>query len=489
MNPVISDALRNIPNVNDCVSALVEDGGLRQIPTPRIKYCVRRYLENLRFDILSGKAAVVAGNDVKLLYNNLAEFIKAYHQTRFARVVNATGIIIHTNLGRSILPGSSLQRLMQAGGCYSNLEFNLDTGRRGSRYSHVEELLCELTGAEAALVVNNNAAAVLIALETLAIGKEAVVSRGQLVEIGGSFRIPDIMTRSGARLVEVGTTNRTHLRDYENAITSETGVLLRVHCSNYRIVGFTGEVSNVDLAQLGKARGIPVMEDLGSGCFVDLSKFGLVKEPTVQEVVASGMDIVTFSGDKLLGGPQAGIIVGKKHLIDQKKENPLNRALRIDKLTLASLESVLRLYLDEVNALQEIPTLRMIAVPESVVEQRARHLLSLCQAELGTSCSLETISVQSQVGGGAMPGQNLASWAVAVQPSNMKISQLEQRLRHAPVPVIGRIANDRLLLDMRTVAEDELDMVLDGLRYVLTRQNDESAAVIPPKTEKTQADD
>lgn len=488
MNPVISDALRNIPNVNDCVSALVENSSLRQVPTPRIKYCVRRYLENLRFDILSGKAGVVAGNNVKLLYNNLADFIKAYHQTRFARVVNATGIIIHTNLGRSILPGSSLQRLMQAGGCYSNLEFNLDTGRRGSRYSHVEELLCELTGAEAALVVNNNAAAVLIALETLAIGKEAVVSRGQLVEIGGSFRIPDIMTRSGARLVEVGTTNRTHLRDYENAITSETGVLLRVHCSNYRIVGFAGEVSNVDLAQLGKARGIPVMEDLGSGCFIDLSKFGLAKEPTVQEVVASGMDIVTFSGDKLLGGPQAGIIVGKKHLVDQIKGNPLNRALRIDKLTLASLESVLRLYLEEVNALQEIPTLRMIAVSESVVEQRARHLFSLCQAELGTSCSLETISVQSQVGGGAMPGQNLASWAVAVQPSNMKISQLEQRLRHAPVPVIGRIANDRLLLDMRTVAEDELDMVLDGLRYVLTRQNDESAAVILPNIEKTHAD-
>lgn len=431
---------------------------------------------------------MVAGNDVKLLYNNLTNFIKAYHKTRFARVVNATGIIIHTNLGRSILPGSSLQRLMQAGGCYSNLEFNLDTGRRGSRYSHVEELLCELTGAEAALVVNNNAAAVLIALEALALGKEAVVSRGQLVEIGGSFRIPDIMTRSGTRLVEVGTTNRTHLRDYENAITSETGVLLRVHCSNYRIVGFTGEVSNADLAQLGKARGIPVMEDLGSGCFVDLSKFGLAKEPTVQEVVASGIDIVTFSGDKLLGGPQAGIIVGKKHLIDQIKENPLNRALRIDKLTLASLESVLRLYLDEVNALQEIPTLRMIAVPESVVEQRARHLLSRCQAELGTSCSFATINVQSQVGGGAMPGQNLASWAVAVQPSDMKISQFEQRLRHAPVPVIGRIANDRLLLDLRTVAEDELDMVLDGLRYVLTRQNDESAAVLPQNTEKTHAD-
>jgi L-seryl-tRNA(Ser) seleniumtransferase len=488
MNPVVSAALRNIPNVNDCVAKVIDIGGLRHVPILRLRHCVRRYLEHFREGILNGNTPSASSTDEQTFYTGLAEYIRVYHKRRLVRVVNATGVIIHTNLGRSILPASSLGALEHAASCYSNLEFNLETGKRGSRYSHVVDLLCELTGAEAALVVNNNAAAVLIALETLAGGKEAVVSRGQLVEIGGSFRIPDIMTRSGARLVEVGTTNRTHLRDYANAVTAETGLLLRVHCSNYRIVGFTGEVSNVELVQLGKTHGIPVMEDLGSGCFVDLSAFGLAREPTVQETVASGMDIVTFSGDKLLGGPQAGIIVGKQHLVDQIKNNPLNRALRIDKLTLSALESVLRLYLDEATALQEIPTLRMIAVPADVVEQRAIRLAGLCRGRLNAHGSFVPIDVQSQVGGGAMPGQNLASWAVAVQPNHMKISRLEQRLRHAPVPVIGRIEKDRLLLDMRTVADDELDIVLDGLRYALVSRAGASPAVIPSLDEKANDD-
>lgn len=488
MNPVVSAALRNIPNVNDCVAKVIEIGGLHHIPILRLRHCVRIYLEHFRVAILSGEKLNDSENDENHFFDGLRQFIITYNKKRFARVVNATGVIIHTNLGRSLLPASALDSLEYAGGCYSNLEFDLATGKRGSRYSHVEDLLCELTGAESALVVNNNAAAVLIALETLASGKEAVVSRGQLVEIGGSFRIPEIMTRSGARLVEVGATNRTHLRDYANAITSETGLLLRVHCSNYRIVGFTGEVSNVELVQLGRTHGIPVMEDLGSGCFVDLSKFGLAKEPTVLETVASGMDIVTFSGDKLLGGPQAGIIVGKKALVDQIKKNPLNRALRIDKLTLASLESVLRLYLDEANALREIPTLRMIAVSAAVVEQRAIRLAGQCQALLNSYGNFIPIEVQSQVGGGAMPGQNLASWAVAVQPNNIKISQLERRLRHAPVPVIGRIEKDRLLLDMRTVADDELDIALDGLRSALVLQALEPIAGILPMDEKSNAD-
>ena len=488
MNPVVSAALRNIPNVNDCVAKVIEIGELHHIPILRLRHCVRIYLEQFRGAILSGEKLNASANDENSFYDGLRQFIVTYNKKGFVRVVNATGVIIHTNLGRSILPASALDSLECAGGCYSNLEFDLTTGKRGSRYAHVEDLLCELTGAESALVVNNNAAAVLIALETLASGKEAVVSRGQLVEIGGSFRIPEIMSRSGARLVEVGATNRTHLRDYANAINSETGLLLRVHCSNYRIVGFTGEVSNVDLVQLGRSHGIPVMEDLGSGCFIDLSKFGLAKEPTVQETVASGMDIVTFSGDKLLGGPQAGIIVGKKALVDQIKKNPLNRALRIDKLTLASLESVLRLYLDEANALQEIPTLRMIAVSASVVEQRAVRFAGQCQAQLSSYGSFTPIEVQSQVGGGAMPGQNLASWAVGVQPNNIKISQLERRLRHASVPVIGRIEKDRLLLDMRTVADDELDIALDGLRSALDPQVLEPIAGILPMDEKSNAD-
>jgi len=468
MDPIISSALKKIPNVNDCMSALVEAGILEHAPRVRVKNCVRLYLERIRSDILSGKVEVLPSENREVFLRNLAAFIQSYHQPHFTRVINATGIIVHTNLGRSLLPSSSLLSLSQAGGRYSNLEYNLQTGGRGSRYDHVAELLCELTGAESALVVNNNAAAVLLALETLACGKEALVSRGQLVEIGGSFRIPDIMARSGARLVEVGATNRTRLEDYENAITVDTGLLLRVHCSNYRIIGFTGEVDNSELVQLGKRHGVPVMEDLGSGCLVDLSRFGLVKEPTVQEVVSSGMDIVTFSGDKLLGGPQAGIIVGKKNLIDQIKKNPLNRALRIDKLTLASLEFVLRLYLDEAVALQEIPTLQMIAVHETILQQRACELCRLCRAEMSFQGQFETVGVQSQVGGGAMPGQNLASWGVSVEPAHIKVNQLEQQLRQAPVPIVARIENNRLLLDMRTVADDELALVLEGLRLALT---------------------
>jgi len=376
-------------------------------------------------------------------------------------------VIVHTNLGRSLLPVSAMNMLISVGSGYSNLELNLDTGKRGSRYHHVDSLLCELTGAESALVVNNNAAAVLLALETMARGREVVVSRGQLVEIGGSFRIPDIMRRSGAKLVEVGTTNRTHLHDYQAAVTGETGLLLRVHCSNYRIIGFTSEVTNAELVQLGKAHDIPVMEDLGSGCLVDLSRFGLAKEPTVQEVVASGVDIVTFSGDKLLGGPQAGIIVGKKKIIEQIKNNPLTRALRIDKLTLAALESVLRLYLDESQALREIPTLAMIAASAEIVHKRACGFFEQCTGLMAHRGAFAVVRASSQVGGGAMPEQNLDSWAVAVRPTALKVSLLERRLRQAPFPVIARMEEDRLLLDMRTIADEEIAPLIASLQFAL----------------------
>jgi len=280
------------------------------------------------------------------------------------------------------------------------------------------------------------------------------------------------MSRSGAKLIEVGATNRTHYQDYQAAITSETGLLLRVHCSNYRIVGFTSEVANTDLVRLGRSQGIPVMEDLGSGCLIDLSRFGLAKEPTVQEVVASGMDIVTFSGDKLLGGPQAGIIVGKKKYIDQIKNNPLNRALRIDKLTLAALESVLRLYLDESRALQEIPTLAMIAASAEVIQQRAGILYDKCTSLLAEKGVFTLVRTFSRVGGGAMPEQNLDSWGVAVQPKVLKISHLEKRLRQAPLPVIGRMEEGCFLLDMRTVADDEIDLLAESLRFALNTDND-----------------
>lgn len=456
-----SRLLRMLPNVNECLHSLLESGVLDDVPLSRLKYCTRKYLDKIRQEILRGDGLVCS--DREAIIDGLAAFVRRYHRRGLTRVVNGTGVIVHTNLGRSLLPPSSTAGVLSAGQSYTNLEFDLETGKRGSRYTHVEELLCELTGAEAALVVNNNAAAVLLALETIAKNKEVIVSRGQLIEIGGSFRIPDIMKRSGALLIETGTTNRTYVDDYRTAVTTETVLLLRVHCSNYQIIGFTSEVSGPELVRLGKELAIPVMEDLGSGCFIDLSQFGLAKEPTVQETVAAGMDIVTFSGDKLLGGPQAGIIVGKKVYIEQIKKNPLNRAMRIDKFTLAALESILRLYLDESQAVREIPTLAMIASSEQTVRERANECQRRVATQIKNFGSAEVVQVYSRVGGGAMPEQNILSWALAVRPSALKISQLEKSLRRATVPVIGRVENDCFLLDMRTVRDDEIDIIVESL--------------------------
>jgi L-seryl-tRNA(Ser) seleniumtransferase len=289
------------------------------------------------------------------------------------------------------------------------------------------------------------------------------------VEIGGSFRIPDVMARSGARLVEVGATNRTHLRDYRNALSEETGVLLKVHCSNYRIIGFTSEVSNEELVALGREQNIPVVEDLGSGCFVDLSRFGLAREPTVQEVVASGVDVVTFSGDKLLGGPQAGIILGNAGIVDRIKKNPMNRAMRIDKFTLAGLESILRCYRDPKTVFETVPTLAMIAAPREVLDRRAKRLARRLRKKLGDTCAIAVVDLMSRVGGGAMPEQNLASRGVALAPRSSTVSTLEAALRGREIPVIGRIEDNRLLLDMRTIQDDELVVVARALSEVLAQ--------------------
>ncbi|WP_417910830.1 L-seryl-tRNA(Sec) selenium transferase [Candidatus Electronema sp. PJ] len=461
--------LRQIPSVDECLLALLHDEILAEIPAGLLKKGIRVVLEAQRQEILSGKEIAADALTLPVLLSQIKAAILALNQPRFRRVINATGVIIHTNLGRSVLPESAALVLAQAAINYSNLEFDLAAGKRGSRYALVEELLCELSGAEAALVVNNNAAAVLIALDTLAKGKEAIVSRGQLVEIGGSFRIPEVMARSGAKLVEVGATNRTHLKDYQQAINAETGLLLKVHTSNYRIIGFTSAVSNEELVQLGHEHNLPVMEDLGSGCLVDLSPFGLEKEPTVQEVVASGVDVVTFSGDKLLGGPQAGIILGKREIIEQIKKNPLNRALRIDKFTLASLEAVLRLYRDPITVCERIPTLQMISAPLALVGQRAEQLVALLQERISKFCAVQTVDTLAQVGGGAMPEQHLASRGVELRPSFMRVSRLEKELRSLAVPVIGRIEDDRLLLDMRTVREDELILIAEGLEQIFQR--------------------
>jgi L-seryl-tRNA(Ser) seleniumtransferase len=350
---------------------------------------------------------------------------------------------------------------------YSNLEFDLQSGERGSRYTHVEELLCKISGAEAALVVNNNAAAILLALNTLAEGKEVVVSRGELVEIGGSFRLPDVMKKSGANLKEVGTTNRTHLHDYEQAINEKTALLLKVHTSNFRILGFTAEVSLKDLVKLGRTKGLPVMQDLGSGCLLDLSRYGLPQEPTVQEALRAGADLVTFSGDKLLGGPQGGIILGQKKYVDLIKKNPLNRAVRIDKLTLAGLEATLRTYLDHEKALTQIPVLKMLTYSESELKKRAKRLQRAITQELSSLCQVQIKNETSPVGGGSLPLQHLPTWVIALRPLQISVSEMEKRLREQEPPIIARIQEDTILLDMRTIDEKEEKDLLLGLRNSL----------------------
>jgi L-seryl-tRNA(Ser) seleniumtransferase len=363
--------------------------------------------------------------------------------------INATGVVVHTNLGRSLLAAEVVENLVTIASRYSNLEYDLLIGKRGSRYSSVKDLICEISGAEAAMVVNNNAAAVLLCLETIARGKEVIVSRGEMIEIGGSFRIPDVMAKSGGILKEVGTTNRTHLRDYENAIGPNTGLLLKVHTSNYSVVGFTAEVALRDLVDLGAAHQLPVMEDLGSGTFIDF----------VQESVTAGTDVITFSGDKLLGGPQAGIIIGKKALIDPIKKNPITRALRIDKLTLAALESTLRLYRDEEKASRIIPTLRMIMLPLEEIQKRAHRLVDGLKKISDSRMHIRLLERSSKTGGGALPLMELPSLCVAVQIKGISPNALEKMMRYNDPPIIARIEDDWYVMDLRTLQEDELSTI------------------------------
>ncbi len=464
--------LRLLPKVDESLLTL-RPAVAAEVSDMVLKLAVRAAIDAERSRILAGDSGC-RGLTEDEWQARFQRAVARRQQANLRRVINGSGVVIHTNLGRSLLPPSAVAALSQAAGHFSNLEFNLETGKRGSRYSLVEEIVCDITGAEAALVVNNNAAAVLLVLETLAAGKEVIVSRGQLVEIGGSFRIPDVMTRSGAKMVEVGATNRTHLRDYEQAITDETALLLKVHTSNFRIIGFTSEVPAAELVALARERGLAVVEDLGSGSLVDLSPYGLPKEPTVQEIVRAGVDVVTFSGDKLLGGPQAGIIVGRREIIDRIKQNPLNRALRIDKFTLAALETILRSYYDLDAALREVPTLRLLVQTQDEIRGRARRLLRRLGGQLGGSCTLGQQATMSRVGGGAMPEHGLASWAVTIKPLAMTLAQFERGLRRLSLPIIGRIEDETLLLDMRTVLDQEVPELVTGL-VTLFRGNDEES--------------
>ncbi len=448
------ELLRNLPKVDECISNLSAEFE-NTIPMMLVKLVVQECIDTERQRILRNDDGYRGRSDEDWQYSFRCALQKKL-QSNLRRVINGTGVVIHTNLGRSLLSQNATHALAEAGSHYTNLEYNLETGKRGSRYNLVEGIICELTGAEAALVVNNNAAAVLLVLETLANNKEAIVSRGQLVEIGGSFRIPDVMKKSGAKLIEVGATNRTHLKDYEDAISDETALLLKVHTSNFRMIGFTSEVPVEEMVALARKNGLVVMEDLGSGCLIDLSSFGLPKEPTVQEVINAGVDVVTFSGDKLLGGPQAGIIAGKREVIEKVKKNPLNRALRIDKFTLASLENILRNYYDTNTALKNIPTLAMLTQGADLMKNRGRRILRRIEKKISPVCAVRLVPVVSRVGGGAMPEYNLASWAIELKPRHIGLNVLEKEFRKLTVPIIGRIENEGLLIDLRTVLEDEI---------------------------------
>jgi L-seryl-tRNA(Ser) seleniumtransferase len=475
----IHQRLRQLPSVDELLRHPLLTALAATNARPLLVKCARETLETFREQIRSGQASPTRDD----IAARVQQTVQQQQRPSLRPLINATGVIINTNLGRSPLSQESLQAIVEVAQGYSNLEYDLEAGQRGSRHTHARALLRELTGAEDALVTNNNAAAVLIVLSTLAAGREVVISRGQLVEIGGGFRVPDVLRQSGARLVEVGTTNRTRLRDYETAITPETTILLNVHPSNFLITGFTESVSLDALADLAHHRGLLAVTDLGSGCFLETSQFGLAHEPTPQESIAAGADLVCFSGDKLLGGPQAGIILGKHDLISQIAKHPLMRAIRIDKMTLAGLEATLRHYQRQ-EAQERIPIWRMISAPPQALNQRAHQWLAQLH---DWGISAEVIEGQSTIGGGSLPGETLPTTLLALTASSSQsnhvhttntdsaapaspLDALAARLRAGETPVVARILRDKLVLDPRTVLPEQDAALLAALRAALAEQ-------------------
>ncbi|MBO0412445.1 L-seryl-tRNA(Sec) selenium transferase [Enterococcus hulanensis] len=456
MSKEIQNILASLPSV---------DVLLKQIdpiyPHGKAKEATQQVVASLREAVVDGtrKTVIDQKEVVAMIHKQLEE-----KQFSLRRVINGTGTVIHTNLGRSSLSAKTQEQLLATSFHYSNLEFDLESGKRGSRYSHLVSIVKKLTGAEDVLVVNNNAAAVLLVLSTLTQEKEVLVSRGELVEIGGAFRIPDVITSSGGTIVEVGTTNKTHLADYEKALTEETGAVLKVHTSNYRIVGFTESPALEDLAELAHQNDLPLINDLGSGLLLDMRPFGLPYEPTVKEVLDQGCDIVTFSGDKLLGGPQAGIIVGKKEYIEKMKKNQLLRALRIDKMTLSALEATLSLYLDEKEALKSVPTLQMIGLSEEDCLGKAAELAAMLQRITELSVKIEKDS--SKIGGGSYPEHLLPTYAVVLSSERFTADDLQEKLRLAATPIITRVKNDCNFLDLRTIAVEEFSLIQESLQEI-----------------------
>ncbi|MGA9753931.1 MAG: L-seryl-tRNA(Sec) selenium transferase [Desulfobaccales bacterium] len=456
--------LRQLPQVDELLRHPELASAVGPLPRSLAASVVRRVLEAQRRTINATlPEALPPQLDEAALLRDLHEALAAAAKPSLRRVVNATGVVIHTNLGRSPLSEACLAQLLEVASHYNTLEYDLAQGARGSRQDHLEGVLQELTGAPGVLVVNNNAAAVLLALNTLAPGKEVIISRGQLVEIGGSFRMPEIMAASGAILREVGTTNKTYLKDFEKAITSETAVLLKVHPSNFRIMGFTHEVTLAEMVTLGRQYELMVVEDLGSGCLVDLSRYGLEKEPTVQETLKAGADLVLFSGDKLLGGPQAGLILGNREVVGALRNNPMTRALRPDKMTLAALEATLRLYLEEPRALAEIPTLRMLTRPVAELDRQARSLARRLRRRFGSRLKVNVVSSEARAGGGSLPQAPLASRALALTAPPLAPQDLEVRLRQASTPVIARVEHGVVLLDLRTMLPGDQEALMAAL--------------------------
>lgn len=426
-----------------------------------VTQAIRDALSVTRSRIISGEKEIKVSEPS--LVSLIEDWLISFHTPSLVPVINATGVVLHTNLGRAPLSREALENIVKVASGYSNLEFDLKKGERGLRYDHVAGLISEITGSESAIIVNNNAAAVFLALNTLAQGREVIVSRGELVEIGGWFRIPDVMERSGAKLVEVGTTNRTRLSDYEDAIREETAMIFKVHTSNYRIVGFTEDVPAHRLAELTKKHKIHMMEDLGSGCLVDLARYGLPKEPTVGEAVKAGVDIVTFSGDKLLGGGQAGFVVGKKDIVEKLSENPLNRALRIDKLTLAACEATLLTYRDMELAARRIPALSMITMPHEETKKRAIRITRRINQVPHPGFDVITTDDFSQAGGGSFPTADIPTKVVTIIPIDISPKTLEERLRSKTPPIISRIAQERIIIDPRTIGDEQIPALVSGI--------------------------
>jgi L-seryl-tRNA(Ser) seleniumtransferase len=473
------ELLRSLPSIERLLASPVARGLSACLTRDRVRDLLRRVLDGLRDEILQDSGWRLAGSGEALealIEARLHALAEALAKPSLRRVINATGVILHTNLGRAPLADEALSAISEVASHYSNLEYDVNQGRRGKRETHCRDLLARLIGSEDATVANNCAAAVLLVLNTLAQGGEVIVSRGELIEIGGSFRIPEVMEKSGAQLREVGTTNRTRIGDYASAINENTRLILRVHPSNYRLIGFTERPTLEEFAELSRHTGVPAFEDLGSGCLIDLAPYGVKNEPVVMASLAAGISIVTFSGDKLLGGPQAGIIAGTKDLVGRVRNNPLMRALRVDKLTYAALEATLRIY-ERGTAERDVPVIRAMAMSEAEIEARAEDFKSRLDEATGGQLRLALEPGVSVIGGGSAPEVKLPTVLVAIQSDSLPATVIEEALRNYQIPIIARTERDRVLIDLRTVAGEEAEIILESLIRVAQLSQPSAASV------------